>query len=103
MKKIFGDATDKMHISGIGLEAKDNESLMDAIRKHFEGVHGDRAAAAEKERKQREADRARDQEDRRQREAERQNRLNAEARRREAADEWEDYDLGTCFKRILNR
>ena len=43
-----------MHISGIGVEAKDNESLMGAIRKHFEGVHGDRAAAAEKERKQRE-------------------------------------------------
>ena len=66
-----------MHISGIGVEAKDNESLMGAIRKHFEGVHGDRAAAAEKERKEREAERARDQEERRQREAERQNRLNA--------------------------
>lgn len=97
----FWDATDKMHISGIGVEAKDNESLMGAIRKHFEGVHGDRAAAAEKERKQREADRARDQEDRRQREAERQNRLNAEARRREAADEWEDYDLAHALKEYL--
>jgi hypothetical protein len=89
----FWDATDKMHISGIGLEAKDNESLMGAIRKHFEGVHGDRAAAAEKERKQREAERARDQEERRQREAERQSRLNAEALQRKATDEWEDYDL----------
>jgi len=97
----FWDATDKMHISGIGLEAKDNESLMAAVRKHFEGVHGDRAAAAEKERKQREADRARDQEERRQREAERQNRLNVEARRREAADEWEDYDLAHALKEYL--
>ena len=97
----FWDATDKMHISGIGVEAKDNESLMDAIRKHFEGVHGKRAEAAEKERKQREADRARDQEDRRQREAERQNRLNVEARRREAADEWADYDLAKALKKYL--
>ena len=88
----FWDATDKMHISGIGVEAKDNESLMGAIRKHFEGVHGDRAAAAEKERKQ---------EVRRQREAERQNRLNAEARRREATDEWEGYDLAHALKEYL--
>ena len=97
----FWDATDKMHISGIGVEAKDNESLMDAIRKHFEGVHGDRVAAAEKERKQREAERARDQEERRQREAERQRRLNAEARQRKATDEWEDYDLAHALKEYL--
>jgi hypothetical protein len=97
----FWDATDKMHISGIGLEAKDNESLMGAIRKHFEGVHGDRAAAAEKERKQREAERARDQEERRQREAERQSRLNAEALQRKATDEWEDYDLAHALKEYL--
>ena len=90
-----------MHISGIGLEAKDNESLMGAIRKHFEGVHGDRAAAAEKERKQREVERAREQEQRRQREAERQNRLNAEARIREATDEWEGYDLAHALKEYL--
>ena len=75
----FWDATDKMHISGIGVEARDNESLMATIRKHFEGVHGDRAAALEKERKQREAERAEEQRERRQREAERQSRLNAEA------------------------
>lgn len=97
----FWDATDKMHISGIGVEAKDNESLMGTIRKHFEGVHGKRAEAAEKERKQREADRAIEQEERRQREAERQNRLNVEARRREAADEWEDYDLAHALKEYL--
>jgi hypothetical protein len=97
----FWDSTDKMHISGIGLEVKDNESLMGAIRKHFEGVHGDRAAAAEKERKQREERRLEAEELRRQREAERQNRLNAEARRREAADEWEDYDLAHALKEYL--
>ena len=97
----FWDATDKMHISGIGVEARDNESLMAAIRKHFEGVHGDRVAAAEKERKRREAERARDQAERRQREVERQRRLNAEARQRKATDEWEDYDLAHALKEYL--
>ena len=97
----FWDATDKMHISGIGVEARDNESLMAAIRKHFEGVHGDRVAAAEKERKRREAERARDQAERRQREVERQRRLNAEARQRKATDEWEDYDLAHALKEWL--
>ena len=97
----FWDATDKMHISGIGVEARDNESLMDAIRKHFEGVHGDRVAAAEKERAQREAQRAEDQRERRQREVERQRRLNAEALQRKANNEWEDYDLAHALKEYL--
>ena len=97
----FWDATDKMHISGIGVEARDNESLMAAIRKHFEGVHGDRVAAAEKERAQREAQRAEDQRERRQREVERQRRLNAEALQRKANNEWEDYDLAHALKEYL--
>ena len=97
----FWDATDKMHISGIGVEAKDNESLMAAVRKHFEGVHGDRAEALEKERKRREAERAEEQRERRQREAERQRRLNAEALQRKANDEWEDYDLAHALKEWL--
>ena len=97
----FWDAIDKMHISGIGLEVKDNESLMGVIRKHFEGVHGDRAAALEKERIKREAERAIQQRDRRQAEAERQRRLNAEAIVRKENNEWEDYDLAQALKEWL--
>ena len=97
----FWDAIDKMHISGIGLEVKDNESLMGVIRKHFEGVHGDRAAAVEKERIKREAERAIQQRDRRQAEAERQRRLNAEAIVRKENNEWEDYDLAQALKEYL--
>ena len=97
----FWDATDKMHISGIGVEAKDNESLMGSIRQHFKGVHGKRAEAAEKERKQREVEREIQQRDRRQAEAQRQRRLNAEAIVRKENNEWEDYDLANALKEYL--
>ena len=88
-----------MHISGIGVEARDDESLMAVIRKHFEGVHGDKAAALEKERIKREAERA----DRTKRiednaEIARQRRLNAEAIVRKENNEWEDYDLAQALK-----
>tara|TARA_R110000803_G_scaffold4942_2_gene16504 strand:- start:5947 stop:7707 length:1761 start_codon:yes stop_codon:yes gene_type:complete len=97
----FWDATDKMHISGIGVEAKDNESLMGSIRQHFKGVHGKRAEAAEKEREQREVEREIQQRDRRQAEAQRQRRLNAEAIVRKENNEWEDYDLANALKEYL--
>ena len=97
----FWDATDKMHISGIGVEARDDESLMAVIRKHFEGVHGDKAAALEKERIKREAERAEEQRGRRQREIARQRRLNAEAIVRKENNEWEDYDLAQALKEYL--
>ena len=90
-----------MHISGIGVEARDDESLMGVIRKHFEGVHGAKAAALEKERIKREAERAIQQRDRRQAEAERQRRLNAEAIVRKENNEWEDYDLAQALKEFL--
>ena len=97
----FWDATDKMHISGIGVEAKDNESLMGSIRQHFKGVHGKRAEAVEKEREQREVEREIQQRDRRQAEAQRQRRLNAEAIVRKENNEWEDYDLANALKEYL--
>jgi hypothetical protein len=97
----FWDATDKMHISGIGVEAKDNESLMGSIRQHFKGVHGKRAEAAEKEREQREVEREIQQRDRRQAEVLRQRRLNAEAIVRKENNEWEDYDLANALKEYL--
>ena len=97
----FWDATDKMHISGIGVESRDNESLMGAVRKHFEGIHGERAEALEKERKQREAEREIAQRIRRQQEVERQRRLNAEAIVRKENNEWEDYDLAQALKEYL--
>jgi len=97
----FWDATDKMHISGIGVEAKDNESLMGSIRQHFKGVHGKRAEAVEKEREQREVEREIQQRDRRQAEVLRQRRLNAEAIVRKENNEWEDYDLANALKEYL--
>jgi len=95
----FWDATDKMITSSN--EVKDNESLMDVIRQHFKGVHGKRAEAAEKERKQREAEREIQQRDRRQAEVLRQRRLNAEAIVRKENNEWEDYDLAQALKEYL--
>ena len=97
----FWDATDKMHISGIGVEAKDNESLMGSIRQHFKGVHGKRAEAVEKEREQREVEREIQQRDRRQAEAQRQRRLNAEAIVRKENNEWEVYGLANALKEYL--
>ena len=95
----FWDATDKLITSSN--EVKDNESLMDVIRQHFKGVHGKRAEAAEKERKQREVEREIQQRDRRQAEAQRQRRLNAEAIVRKENNEWEDYDLANALKEYL--
>ena len=95
----FWDATDKMITSSN--EVKDNESLMDVIRQHFKGVHGKRAEAAEKERKQREVEREIQQRDRRQAEVLRQRRLNAEAIVRKQNNEWEDYDLANALKEYL--
>ena len=98
----FWNAVDKMITDKNVIDSIVHDGiLMKSIRDHFKGVHGDRAAAAEKERKQREAERARDQEERRQRETERQRRLNAEARQRKATDEWEDYDLVHALKEYL--
>ena len=95
----FWDATEKLITSSN--EVKDNESLMDVIRQHFKGVHGKRAEAAEKERKQREVEREIQQRDRRQAEAQRQRRLNAEAIVRKENNEWEDYDLANALKEYL--
>ena len=95
----FWDATDKLITSSN--EVEDNESLMDVIRQHFKGVHGKRAEAAEKERKQREVEREIQQRDRRQAEAQRQRRLNAEAIVRKENNEWEDYDLANALKEYL--
>ena len=95
----FWDATDKLITSSN--EVKDNESLMDVIRQHFKGVHGKRAEAAEKERKQREVEREIQQRDRRQAEAQRQRRLNGEAIVRKENNEWEDYDLANALKEYL--
>ena len=95
----FWDATDKMITSSN--EVEDNESLMDAVRKHFIGIHGKRAEAAEKERKQREVEREIQQRDRRQAEAQRQRRLNGEAIVRKENNEWEDYDLANALKEYL--
>jgi len=97
----FWDALDKLHTSGVGLEVKDDESLMGAIRQHFKGVHGKRAEEAQEERKRREAEREIQQRDRRQAEVLRQRRLNAEAIVRKENNEWEDYDLAHALKEYL--
>jgi len=98
----FWDAIDKMITDKNVIDSIVHDGLlMKSIRDHFKGVHGERAAAAEKERAEREAERALEQTERRQREVERQRRLNAEALQRKANNEWEDYDLAHALKEYL--
>ena len=89
--------TDKSIIDSI----VSNEDLMKTIRVHFEGIHGERAAQAERERKQREQERAAQDAERRQRQRERIARLNAEAQIRRENNEWEDYDLAHALMTYL--
>ena len=89
--------TDKIVIDSI----VNNEDLMKAIRVHFEGIHGERAAQAERERKQREQERAAQDAERRQLQRQRIARLNAEAQTRRENNDWEDYDLAHAFMTYL--
>jgi hypothetical protein len=89
--------TDKSIIDSI----VNNENLMETIRVHFEGIHGERAVQAERERKQREQERAAQEADRRQRQRERVARLNAEAQTRRENGDWEDYDLAHALMTYL--
>ena len=89
--------TDKSIIDSI----VSNEDLMKTIRVHFEGIHGERAAQAERERKQREQERAAQDAERIQRQRERIARLNAEAQIRRENNEWEDYDLAHALMTYL--
>ena len=89
--------TDKSIIDSI----VSNEDLMKTIRVHFEGIHGERAAQAERERKQREQERAAQQAERTRLNRERVARLNAEAQLRRENGDWEDYDLAHALMTYL--
>ena len=89
--------TDKSIIDSI----VNNENLMETIRVHFEGIHGERAAQAERERKQREQERAAQQAERTRLNRERVARLNAEAQTRRENNEWEEYDLAHALMTYL--
>ena len=106
-KKLTGEedywnAIDKMITDKSVIDTIINdELLMTAIRNHFKGIHGERAAQAERERKQREQERAAQDAERRQRQRERIARLNAEAQIRRENNEWEDYDLAHALMTYL--
>ena len=106
-KKLTGEedywnAVDKMITDKIVIDSiVNNEDLMKAIRVHFEGIHGERAAQAERERKQREQERAAQQAERTRLNRERVARLNAEAQIRRENNEWEDYDLAHALMTYL--
>lgn len=106
-KKLTGEedywnAIDKMITDKSVIDTIINdELLMTAIRNHFKGIHGERAAQAERERKQREQERAAQDAERRQRQRERIARLNAEAQVRRENNEWEDYDLAHALMTYL--
>ena len=106
-KKLTGEedywnAIDKMITDKSVIDTIINdELLMTAIRNHFKGIHGERAAQAERERKQREQERAAQEAERRQLQRERIARLNAEAQVRRENNEWEDYDLAHALMTYL--
>ena len=106
-KKLTGEedywnAVDKMITDKIVIDSiVNNEDLMKAIRVHFEGIHGERAAQAERERKQREQERAAQDAERRQLQRQRIARLNAEAQTRRENGDWEDYDLAHALMTYL--
>ena len=106
-KKLTGEedywnAVDKMITDKIVIDSIVNdELLMTAIRNHFKGIHGERAAQAERERKQREQERAAQDAERRQLQRQRIARLNAEAQTRRENGDWEDYDLAHALMTYL--
>lgn len=106
-KKLTGEedywnAVDKMITDKIVIDSiVNNEELMKTIRVHFEGIHGERAEQAERERKQREQERATQDAERRQQQRERVARLNAEAQTRRENGDWEDYDLAYALMTYL--
>jgi hypothetical protein len=98
----FWNAVDKMITDKVVIDSiVNNEELMKTVRVHFQGVHGDRVAQAEKERKQREQERAAQESERRRLQRERIARLGAEAQVRRENNEWEDYDLAHALMTYL--